>query len=163
MANKVYVAPETALSLRDSGGDAVLTLNNLAFGVGRISAQVDRGAGSKPRLYKWRGIFQFETAAVVAEVVELYLAESTNATDIDGVVGASDAALTAVQINNLQFIGVGKVQSTSIATDFIGSGYVLISERYFSIGVWNGSAGDNLEATANASEVQLIPVPDEIQ
>src|SRR3990167_5077663 len=127
MANKVYVAPETALSLRDSGGDAVLTLNNLAFGVGRISAQVDRGAGSKPRLYKWRGIFQFETAAVVGEIVEIYLAEATTATDIDGVVGQSDAAMTAVQKSNLKLMGVVLVQSTSTATDFVASGYVLIS------------------------------------
>ena len=34
MANKVYVAPETALVFKGSGGDAVITLNNLAAAAG---------------------------------------------------------------------------------------------------------------------------------
>ena len=44
MANKIYRAVETTLSFRDSGGDAVLSLLNLGFGVGRVSARYDRGA-----------------------------------------------------------------------------------------------------------------------
>ena len=162
MANKVYRAVETALTFKDSGGDAVITLQNLGKGAGRISAVYDRGAGSKPRLYKWRAVVQFETAPVVGEQVEIMLSES-DGTLADGVVGAADAALTSGQKLNLQTIGIVRAQTTDTATNFIASGMCLINDRYFSVGVWNGSAGDNLEDTANVSQVVFTPMPDEIQ
>lgn len=162
MANKVYVAPETALTFCDSGGDVVMTLQNLAAGAGRLSARYDRGAGSKPGRYHVRGVFQFETAAVVGEVVEVVIAES-DGTYADGGVGTADAALTAGQKLNLNFACAVKAQTTDTATNFIGSGIVMICSRYISVGVWNYSAADNLENTANASRVILTPIPDEIQ
>ena len=161
MANKVYVAPETALVFKGSGGDAVITLNNLAAGAGRLSARYDRGAGSLPRLYKWRGVFQFETAPVVSEYVEVLIAES-DGTTADGNVSTADAALTAGQKLNIDMAGLVKVQTTDAATNFAASGYCLLSERYFSVVVWNTTA-DNLKATANVCSVTLTPVPDEIQ
>lgn len=162
MANKIYAAPETALVFKDSGGDAVITLLNLAFAAGRLSARYDRGAGSKPRLYKWRGVMQWETAPVVGEYAEVYLAES-DGTTADANVSTADAALTAGQVLNLSPIGLVKAQTTDVATSFVRSGYCLISERYFSVGVWNYSAADNLENTSNACSITFIPVPDEIQ
>jgi hypothetical protein len=161
MANKLYVAPETPLVFKDSGGDADITLQNLAAGAGRISVQVDRGAGSHARLYKWRAKMPFETAPVVGEYVFLYIAES-DGTDVDGLVGAVDAALTAAQAANLQEIGIVRVQTTDVDTAFTASGYCLISERYFSVGVFN-SAADNLQNDANTATVTLTPVPDELQ
>jgi len=62
MANKIYGAIETAVTFKESGGDAVITLKNLGYGAGRLSARYDRGAGSKPRLYKCRAVMQWETA-----------------------------------------------------------------------------------------------------
>lgn len=164
MPNKVYRALETAISFRDSGGDATLTLQNLAFGVGRVSARYDQGSGSKPRRWTWRGVFQFETAPLVGELVEIYLFTS-DGTYADGVVGTADAALTSDQRRNGRYLGAVVVDKTSVTTDIVGSGAESfeINDRYFSIGVWNGSAGDNLENTANASRVILTPVPDEIQ
>jgi hypothetical protein len=162
MGNKVYVAPEAALTFKDSGGDAVLALQNLGYGAGRISARYDRGEGSHPRLYKWRAVIQFETAPVVGEYVEIFLAES-DGTNADGNVGTADAALTAGQKSNLNPLGPVRAQTTDTGASFTASGYCLISERYFSVGVWNNSAGDNLKNTANASFVVLTPVPDEIQ
>lgn len=162
MANKIYGATETALVFKDSGGDAVITLQNLAYAAGRLSARYDRGAGSKPRLYKWRAVMQWETAPIVGEYAEIYIAES-DGTTADANVGTADAALTAGQVSNLSAIGIVKAQTTDTATSFVRSGYCLISERYFSVGVWNYSAGDNLENTANACSVTLTPVPDEVQ
>ena len=162
MPNKIYRAIETTLSFRDSGGDAVITLQNLAFAAGRISARYDRGAGSKPRLYHWRAVMQFETAPVVGEIVELYLFES-DGTYMDGTLGTADAALGTDKRNNGKLFGVVVVDTTSVTVDIVASGMVIINERYFSIGVWTGSAGDNLENTANASRVNLTPVPEEIQ
>jgi hypothetical protein len=162
MANKVYVNRETAVTFCDSGGTVVLTLQNLAYGAGRISAQWDRGDGAKPAKYFVRGVFQFETAPVVGEIVEVVIAES-DGTYADGGVGTSDAALTAGQKLNLGFACAVKAQTTDTATSFIGHGIVEIHERYVQVGVWNHSAGDNLENTANASRVILTPLPDEIQ
>lgn len=162
MTQKIYGAIETAIAFKDSGGDAVITLQNLAFGAGRLSARVDRGAGSKPRLYKWRAVMQWETAPVVGEYAEIYLAES-DGTTADANVGTADAALTSGQVLNLPALGIVKAQTTDTATSFVRSGYCLISERYFSVGVWNYSAADNLENTANACSITLTPVPDEIQ
>lgn len=162
MANAIYRALGTTLSFRDSGGDAVLTLQNLAAGAGRVSARYDRGAGSLPRVYEWRGVMQFETAPVVGELVEIYLFES-DGTYMDGTLGTSDAALGSDKRKNGKLIGVVVVDTTSVTTDIIASGLCLINARYFSVGVWNGSAGDNLENTANASRVNLTPMYDEVQ
>lgn len=162
MPNKIYRAIETTLSFRDSGGDATLTLQNLAFGAGRVSARYDRSTGSKPHLYHWRAVVQFESTPIVGEVVEIYLFES-DGTYMDGNLGTSDAALGSDKRRNGKLIGLVIVDTTSTTTDIIASGLCLISERYFSIGVWNGSAGDNLENTANASRINLTPVPPEIQ
>lgn len=162
MSNKVYIAPETPIVFSDSDGDVVITLQNLAAGAGRLSARYDRGSGSKPARYHVRGVFQFETAPIVGEVVEVVIAES-DGTYADGGVGTSDAALTAGQKLNLGFACAVKAQTTDTATSFIGHGIVEIHERYVQVGVWNHSAGDNLENTANASRVILTPLPDEIQ
>ena len=161
MANKIYAATETPVVFQDSGGTEPITLANLAAGAGRLSDQYDRGTGSKPRLYKWRAKFAFETAPVVSEYVEVFLAES-DGTTADAGVGASDAALTAGQKLNLSLIGIVKVQTTDVDTGFVASGYCLISERYFSVAVWNAAA-DNLQNDANASSITFTPVPDEIQ
>ena len=162
MANKIYRALETAITFRDSAGDVVLTLQNLAASAGRISARYDQGAGSKSRIWQWRAVIQFETAAAIGETVEIYLAES-DGTYQDGVLGTSDAALTSDKRRNLKLLGVLTADTTATATDIIASGLCVITDRYFSIGVWNASAADNLENTANASRIILTPMPDELQ
>ncbi len=69
--------------VQDSGGTVVLTLQNLAFGTGRVSARCDRGVGSQPKTAKVRVKIQFESAATVGEAVEVYLFES-DGTQVDG-------------------------------------------------------------------------------
>ncbi len=162
MANLIYTASQTAITFKESGGDAVITLLNLGYGAGRISAQYDRGAGSKPMRYSWKAKLQFETAPAVGELVEIYLAQS-DGTYVDGVLGTSDAALTTDKRRNLDLIGVVVVDTTSTATDIVASGVCYIWQRYFSVGVWNASAGDNLENTANANVIIFTAIPDEVQ
>lgn len=160
--SKVYHAFETAIVFKDSGGDYAITLQNLGFGAGRVSPRVDRGTGSKPGLHKLRATVQFETAAVIDEVVEFWLFES-DGTDADGTVGTTDAALTSVKRKNGKFIGAVVVESTSTATDFTASFNFLITARYYSIGVWNASAGDNMKNTANANHFSIQAIPLSIQ
>jgi hypothetical protein len=163
MPSKVYRAVEAAITFRDSGGDVVITLNNLGFGAGRVSARYDRGAGSLAESHEVTGVFQFETAPALGEAVELYLFQS-DGTYMDGTLGTSDAALTADKRRNGILIGAVIVDTTSTATDIIARFQnVPITSRYYSIGVWNASAGDNLENTANASRVIVTPMPPEAQ
>jgi len=163
MPSKVYRATETPIVFRDSGGDVVITLNNLGFGAGRVSARYDRGAGSLAESHEVTGVFQFETAPALGEAVELYLFQS-DGTYMDGTLGTSDAALTADKRRNGILIGAVIVDTTSTATDIIARFQnVPITSRYYSIGVWNASAGDNLENTANASRVIVTPMPPEAQ
>ncbi len=163
MANKIYRAIETPVVFRDSSGDVVISLQNLSFGAGRISAQKDRGAGSVPELHEVIGVFQFETAPIVGEAVEIYLFQS-DGTYVDGTLGTSDAAMSSAKRSNGMLIGSVIVDTTSTGTDIVGRFQnVPISSRYYSIGVWNASAGDNLKNTANASRVIVTPTPPEIQ
>ena len=163
MPNKIYRATETPIVFRDSGGDVVITLQNLAFGAGRVSAQYDRGSGSKAQLHEVVGVFQFETAPALGEAIELYLFES-DGTYQDGTVGTTDAALTTDKRRNGMFIGAVIADTTATATDIVARFKdVPITSRYYSIGVWNASAGDNLENTANASRIIVTPMPPEIQ
>jgi hypothetical protein len=162
MPNKIYRAIETPVVFRDSGGDVVLTLQNLAAGAGRVSAQRDRGAGSKPQYHEVTAVFQMETAGVIGEVIELWLFES-DGTYQDGTVGTIDAALAADKRRNGMPIGAVIVDTTSTATDIVARFKdVPITSRYYSVGVWNATA-DNLEDTANASRIIVTPMPPEIQ
>lgn len=165
MANKVLRAIETPIVFRDSGGDKVITLQNLAFGAGRVSAQQDRGAGSVAGLHEVIGVFQFEssTGTLIGTAVEIYLFQS-DGTYVDGTVGTADAALTSAKRNNGMLIGSVIGDTESAATDIVGRFQnVPISSRYYSIGVWNAATADNLENTANACRVIVTPMPDEIQ
>jgi hypothetical protein len=162
MANKIYRAIETAIRFKDTDATYTLGLKNLAATTGgRISKVVDRGAGSLPRLYRWKAVIQFETAPVVGEYVCIYLSQS-DGTNEDGNVGAVDAAMTAAQAANLTLIGIVRVESTNSDEDMIASGTFTIDERYFSIGVLNKTA-DNLQNTDDLSWVEVTPIPDEIQ
>ena len=162
MAELVYRAEETAVSFSDSGsGDVAITLNNLAAGAGRVSAQRDRGAGSKPLRHRFFGSFQFDTAPVVGEQIEIYLFES-DGTVVDGAVGTTDAALTTEKRRNGKLIGCVIVDQTSANVGTNASFPFNIYSRYYSIGVWNGTA-DNLDNANGNSYIKVAPMPDEIQ
>jgi hypothetical protein len=162
MPNKVYRAVETAIVFRDSSGDVVMTLQNLAAGAGRVSAQQDRGADSRSQYHEVTAVFQMETAGVVGEAIEVWLFES-DGTYQDGTVGISDAALTTDKRRNGMLVGAVIVDTTSTATNIVARFKdVPITSRYYSVGIWNATA-DNLEDTANASRVIVTPMPPEIQ
>ena len=162
MPNKIYRAAETAVRFKDTDATYTLGLNDLAATTGgRISDRADRGAGSLPRLYRWKAVMQFETPPVVGEYVEIVLSQS-DGTNEDGNVGATDAALTAAVAANLDTIGIVRVQTTDADADNIASGTCLIEERYYSVGALN-KAADNLAAHNDVSWIELTPMPDEIQ
>lgn len=162
MANKIYRVLETSLTFKDSGGSAVITLQNLANGVGRVSAQYDRGAGSLAQDFFVIAVMEYASAPQLTEVVEIYTFEG-DGTYVAGTLGTSDAALTSAKKVNGNLVNLNIVDTTSTNTDVVSMGRCTITMRYFSVGVWNGSSGDNLRNTANTSSVIFIPVPPEIQ
>jgi hypothetical protein len=161
MANKVYSAFETAITFQDSSGSAVITLNNLAANTGRVSAQYDRGAGSLAGRFLLRAKFEKGVAGVVGQIIRVCVFTS-DGTNIDGNVGASDAALTANQALNSFFEMPVVVNTTSTNTAITQSCLVDIPARYVSVGVINSTTG-LLRASANVSVISLTPIPDEIQ
>ena len=137
MANKIYHAPEATTTFQESGGDVAITLKNLGFGVGRVSARVDRGTGSKPGLYRWRSVIQWEDNPVAGEEARIYLVTS-DGTLADGVASAYGDAITAGQLTNTDLIGIVKAQAATGSVDNVSSGTFEILDRYFSIAVWKG-------------------------
>ena len=163
MANKLYGAIETAVTFTDSGGDVAFTLANLAAGSGRVSAQRDKGTGSRAVLHKVRAIFQFESAPAEGETVDVYIAEG-DGVNVDGNLGAADAAVAdADTLKYLKFIGSVTAESAAAATVFEASFAVNIYERHYSVVAWNSSAASNLAATAGVNKVIVTPVPPELQ
>jgi len=162
MPNKVYIARETSITFTDSSGDVALTLNNLAAGAGRISAQEDRGAGSFALDCEVRAVIEFDTAPVVGETVDIYISTS-DGTDPDGQEGVADAALGSTNsLKNMLYVGSLIVTSTDADHQMTASFVCRIPTRYFSIVVHNNTA-DNLQATANTSWIIVTPIPSEIQ
>lgn len=167
MANKIYHATETAVIFAESGGTVSFTPKNISSGVGRISAQWDRGSGSKPRRYKWYAKTKAAAALSVtsAKSLEIYLATARDGanTVVSGNQGTTDAAFASGdKRNNLQRVGFVLADSTSNGEVQIGSGEVLISDRYISV-VWWNNFGQALTNTAGDHEFVLVPIPDEIQ
>lgn len=165
MPSKEYTNPETPIVFKDSGGTATLTLKNLAYGAARVSARYDKGAGAKCSLYRVIGVFEFDTAPVQGETIEVYVIPS-DGTSPAGNVGTDDAALDVDQVRNFGPPVCIVVAEEAAADDtFIGYGMAYIPDRYLSVAVYNRSAGDNLrnEAATLHSFVTLIPMPPEMQ
>lgn len=162
MSYEVPIVLETPITFKDSGGSAVITLQNLAASAGRISAQYDRGAGILAPLCTIRASVPFETAPIVGEAVRIYVATS-DGTNVDGTVGTSDAALTSTKLANLMLVGNVVVDTTSVDTVVTGTFQdVPITTRYFSIGVFNGTA-DNLQDDANTAVVTVTFYTPQVQ
>lgn len=162
MANKVYAAPETAISFKASGGTVAFTPTSLASGSLRVSAQYDRGSGSKPGRYIWRATTKLASVAAGA-AVGVYLSTSDGTTQ-DGNLGASDATVaSADKIRNLQWLGNVVCDKGSDASEpWSTSGVVEIYDRYVSVAILNAS-GVSLSSTAGDHVFSLTPVADEIQ
>lgn len=163
MPRKIYRAAQTAITFQDSGGSYVLTLQNLATNSGRLSAQVDRGAGSRPMRYKWRGVIQWTNNPSLVDRAEILLGESEGVLAPDANVGTADIAISEGNATNLQRVGLVRAQAVAGNVNNISSGVVMIVDRYIQIGVFNRSTTVALRNTANTSLVILTPMPDEIQ
>jgi hypothetical protein len=83
---------------------------------------------------------------------------------MDGTLGTSATSMSSDKRRNGILIGAVIGDTESVATDIVARFQnVIITSRYYSIGVWNAATADNLENTANASRVIVTPMPPEAQ
>lgn len=163
MPNKIYRATETPVTFKDSGGTNVIGLNGLSLGTGRVSARHDRGAGSLAQLHEVKAIVQWTSAPALGDAAQIFLFQS-DGTYADGTVGTADAAMSSDKRRNGMLIGAVVCDVATGSVDMVATFQdVPISSRYYSIGLWNGSATKALLASANVSTVIVTPMPPEIQ
>lgn len=163
MANKVYSAPESAITFKSSGGSAVITCTSLANNAGRVSAQYDRSTGSRATRFFVEFEFKCVATPTLGNLVTLYFAQAqADNTHPDGDVGVSDAALSALDKRRNLTVGVAAqidVASTALQK---ASGFVELHGRYITAVVVN-EAGSAFSATAGDTIITLTPMPDEVQ
>jgi hypothetical protein len=163
MANKIYIKPETSMKFADSAQspDETLTLANLVAGSGQISDRHDLGSIARSEWYEWRATFQFDTAPVVGESVDIYISTS-DGTNEDGQEGISDTVIGNIEsIKNMSYIGSVIVTSVDIDHDMTTAGICRIVSRYFSVIVHNNTA-DNLKNSTGVNMVMITPIPPEV-
>lgn len=162
MANKIYTAPETAITFLASGGTVTFTPTSLANGAGRVSAQHDRGASSRATRFEWRAYCKAAAALTAGVALEIYLATS-DGSKVDGNVGTADAAVSdANKRYNLLPIGAIVADSTTNGEVQHASGIIEVSARFLSV-VWWNAFGQALTGTAGDHGFSLMPMPYEVQ
>lgn len=164
MANEILQRPGTTVSFKASGGDVAFTNTSVANGAGRISAQWDRGAGSKAGLYRWEALTKAAAALSVGVTLEIYLATAhVSSSQIDGNQSTADAAFASGdKRRNLQFVGAVVADSTTNGEVQAASGIVFITARYVSV-VWWNALGQALSGTAGDHTFTLTPYNPEVQ
>lgn len=161
--SKQYFAPESSITFGSNSNTVLFTPKNVASAAGRISAQYDRGSGSKPGLYRWEAKSKYGSALTVGNALEIYLATSQDGSTIDGNQSTTDAAFSAAdKRRNLQYVGSVVADSTSSGEVQVGSGTVMIYSRYISV-VWWNAMGQTLTNVDADHVFTLTPYPPEMQ
>lgn len=151
MANEAYITKGTAkLFNGEAGADVAISVEGVANAAGRVSAQYDLGAAPRPALFSWSCEVQFQATPTQGLGLELYIAGAPDgdATQIDGDIGSTDAALGDVDMRrNLKFIGYVVSENAAASEKCVASGRFEHTERYLSLVVYNASG-----ATVNATD-----------
>lgn len=164
LAKLIYAAPQTSIVFKSTGGDAVFTPTSLGAAAGWISAQYDRGPGSKPGRYRWQAKTQANVNPTVGGVVRVYLVLADSATgDGPGQLGTADATVPAeARLGNAQYLGSVQADQALNTVSFIQPGLVEIYSRYVQVAWWN-DLSQALHGTAGNHEFRLVAYPDELQ
>ncbi|KKM75165.1 hypothetical protein LCGC14_1393000 [marine sediment metagenome] len=168
-ANKIYIAPETAVVWTAGGGDELLDMGGQAAAEVRTGSFLDLGAASRSSDYVFTFfIDQFATAPVLGETIDLYFGMGTSTTSFDGepntAPGDSAEGNTQLeQLKNLLYVGSAVVGTTTAADATLRiTGFVRFFQRYIFPVVHNNTA-DALNSTGDGHSITLTPVPAEIQ
>jgi len=161
MANEAFIEIQTAKLINgEAGADVAFSVEGLTNANGRVSAQYDIGASPRPYLFRWSCEVQFQATPTQYKGLELYVAGApdADATQIDGDIGASDAALGDVDMRrNLQFIGYVISENAAASEKCVASGSFEFYSRYLSLVVYNDS-GATINATDSNFRFDLQPI-----
>lgn len=161
MANEAYIAVGTSILFNgEAGADVAFSMEGVTNGNGRVSAQKDLGATPRPGLYRWSCEVQWQATPTQGAVLELYAAGAPDAdsTQIDGDVGASDAALGDVDMRrNLRYIGCVVSENAAASEKCVASGEFEWPHRYISIVGYN-AGGASINATDSNFRFDLTPI-----
>jgi len=169
-ANKVYVAVETSISWRTTGGDELLQLAGLVQDGVAAGSYADLGSGSRSELYRWDLFIDgYDSAPVAGDPVELYWAMSTSTTSFTGMfdtepTDAGTGTISEAALINFDIPGMTFATSTTAAADFKAGGIVRLVHRYVVPIIHNNASGaDALLTSGEAHELVLTPIPPEVQ
>lgn len=167
----------TAKTIKNSGGDAAITLASLANSTsettgGRQSVKLDLGA-TRGRSYQVKADFELAATPTAGNVIELWWSPSSSATagtDNKGGASGTDAAYTGYSSNmnasvkQCQFIGafVCTAQATATVQKATVAGAFVPQERYGSLILINKS-GAAFHSTDTNQVITLTPSEDVIE
>lgn len=161
MANEAYVKTGTALLFNgEAGADVAFSMEGITTANGRVSAQKDLGASPRPYMFYWSCEVQFQATPTQGLGLELYVAGApdADATQVDGDIGQSDAALGDVDMRrNLKFIGYVTSENAAASEKCVASGVFEHYQRYISIVGFNAS-GAAVNATDSNFRFDLTPI-----
>lgn len=161
MANEAYIRKGTSILVNgEAGATYAWSMEAIATGAGRVSAQIDLGAAPRPAWYSWSCEAQFQATPTQGKGIELYIAGApdADATQIDGDVGNADAALGDVDMRrNLISIGYVVSENAAASEKCVASGRFMHTERYLTIVGYNDS-GATTNATDSVFRFDLVPV-----
>ena len=150
-----YINNGTALKINgESGADVAWSMEGIANGAGRVSAQFDLGAAPRPSRFKWICEAQFQATPTQGRGLELYIAQALDnaSSRMSGDVGTSDAALGDVDMRrNLKGIGYVVSENAAASEKCIAFGEFTTSARYLSMVGYNDS-----NATTNATDSNFV-------
>ena len=161
MANEAYVKTGTALLFNgEAGADVAFSMEGITTANGCVSAQKDLGASPRPYMFYWSCEVQFQATPTQGLGLELYVAGApdADATQVDGDIGQSDAALGDVDMRrNLKFIGYVTSENAAASEKCVASGVFEHYQRYISIVGFNAS-GAAVNATDSNFRFDLTPI-----
>lgn len=160
MPNALYIDNETAQQFNGTvGADVAFSMEGVADGAGRVSAQYNAGAAPRAYIYHWSCEVQWQATPDQYGTLDLYVAEAPDgdSTQISGDQGSSDAALGDVDATfNMRYIGRVVSENATASEVCVSSGTFQSFARYFSIvGVNNGGA--TINATDSNFNFRLEP------
>lgn len=155
MANEVYINKGTELLVSGvAGADYAWSVEGVTSGAGRVSAQIDLGAAPRPESFEWSCEVQFQATPTQGLGLELYRAGApdSDATQIDGDIGSTDAALGSIHMRrNLKAIGYVVSENAAASEICVTSGVFRHTMRYLSLVAYNASG-----ATVNATDTNFV-------
>jgi hypothetical protein len=160
MASAAYINEGTALKFNgEAGADVAFSIEGVADGAGRISAQKDWGAAPRAYIYHVSAEVLSQATPTQYGSYDFYIAEapSADSTQVSGDEGTSDAALGDVDsARNMKYVGSVIVENAA-AEKFVGSFEFVSYARYWSLVMVNNS-GATTNATDSNNVVQVTPV-----